>query len=128
MANLQWPARQALFSAISTAVAPMAVYDKVPPGAALPYVTISGTEAVPDNYVAGLRSDLFVYLTVWSGYHGAKEVLETLDKLRGLHGARPVLAGGAVALSTWVIRENCERDADEITYQGNMTLRVLIEH
>ena len=109
--------------------APVPVFDAPPAGTPLPYVTVTGPAVAAAHPVASLRSDLFFYLTVWSTYRGRKEVAELIDRLHAaLHDSRPSLTGGGVAIHAWVTRQDIARDADEMTFQGSMTLRVLVNH
>lgn len=121
--------QKALFEALTSESPPLAVYDRVPQGgASYPYVVISGQQAVPDDPLASRRDERFYYLTVWSTYHGQKEVLEILARIDALlHHARLASDSGRWVRS-YVTRRLISAEPDGETYQGSATVRALTEH
>lgn len=78
-----------------------------------------------------------VYLSVWSRYEGTKEVLDLIGRpsrdgvggsgIKGaLHNASLALAAGK-CISCRVISDEVSRDADDLTYLGSVTLRVITQ-
>jgi hypothetical protein len=119
--------QKAVFEALDAALS-CPVYDRVPQGAAYPYVTLSGQMATPDDPLNSRRDERFVYLNVWSQYAGQKEVLDimaTIDAI--LHRARLSMDSGRM-VRAYVTRKMTNREPDNETYQGAVTVRILTEH
>lgn len=100
------------------------VFDSVPHSRAFPFVAMD-LHQVLQNDGSEIHGFIHVfYLSVWSEYRGAKEVWEILDRLwRGLHDQRLLLENGAHVLCQ-VSEHHCDRDADGVTYQGNLIARI----
>lgn len=104
------------------------VYDHVPQDAAFPYVSIDAQQVNEADYLASRMDERFIYLTVWSRYRGQKEVLGILANMdTALHRKRLALDTGTMVICH-VARKATMKDADGVTYQGSMTLRILTEH
>jgi hypothetical protein len=104
------------------------VYDAVPQGASLPYVTLDFSVSNRADLLNDRRDDRFVYLNVWSEVRGQEQVLRILGELDSrLHQASLPLDTGRVAWSH-VEQKLTQRDADNVTFMGRMTLRVVTEH
>jgi hypothetical protein len=121
----------ALYSALTSAVSGLTpvpgVYDSVPKGVALPYVVIDAQQALDGDALVARRDDVFFYLSVWSDYPGQKQVLTIMDAIRAaLHRQRLDVSTGRV-VTVRVASLRTERDVDEQTYQGIITLRLLVE-
>ncbi|MCY1552838.1 hypothetical protein D9M68_892620 [compost metagenome] len=70
----------------------------------------------------------FQYLSVWSAYRGQAEVKRIMGEIReALHRKRLPLATGR-AISVQVLRTRTNREPDGLTYQGQVTLRILTTH
>ena len=70
----------------------------------------------------------FVFLNVWSQVRGQEEVLSIIGEIDGLmHNNKLELDDGYV-VSIQVDRKMTRRDADNVTFQGQVTLRVLTHH
>jgi len=101
------------------------VYDHVPHGQPFPFVAMDQHQVLENDGVAihGFVHNFF--LSVWSDYRGAKQVWTVLDALwTGLHERTLLLENGAYVLGR-VTEQRADQDADGLTYQGNLTLRVL---
>lgn len=119
---------EAMLVALSGAQMACPVYDVPPAGAVYPYATVAGPMALPAHMVAQDRSELLFYVAIFSTYRGRAEVAHLLDVLAtALHDAPLSPTTGAVVRMS-VERQEIVRDADEMTFQGAMTLKVLIEH
>ncbi|MNE98321.1 hypothetical protein D3C80_1968190 [compost metagenome] len=70
----------------------------------------------------------FQYLSVWSKYQGQAEVKRIMGEIgNALHRQRLRLATGR-AVSVRVLRTRTNREPDGLTYQGQVTLRILTTH
>lgn len=129
MADPGWATQQAIYAAL-TADSPPAftVYDAVPQDAAYPYVVISSQQQTPDDPLASRRDERTVYLSVWSTYKGQKEVLEMMADIdRLLHQRRFAMSSGRM-VRAYVTRKLTQREPDNATYMGQVTVRVITEH
>ena len=117
---------KALLSAIDALVS-CQVYDAVPQGAAYPYVLID-TDTVTNEDLTNLRVDRrFVYLSIWSRAHGSAEVRGIIDQLDAINEA-PITVDTGSVISVRVERTHCNREPDNLTYMGSVTLRILTHH
>lgn len=104
------------------------VYDAVPQGAAFPYVTIDTSISSNDDALVERREVRFVFLNVWSQQPGQEQILSIMQDIdEALHDNRLELDRGYIASIT-VDRKTTRRDADNITFQGQVTLRVVTHH
>ena len=70
----------------------------------------------------------FIFLNVWSQVRGQEEVLSIIGEIdRLMHNNKLELDDGYV-VSIQVDRKMTRRDADNVTFQGQVTLRVLTHH
>lgn len=103
------------------------VYDHTPENAAYPFVSLDAHQVVPADDLASRMDRHTVYLTVWSLYRGKRQVMAILDGIRTtLHEAELVLEAG-VSVSCRVQSTIVRRDADDVTYQGSLTLAVITD-
>lgn len=112
----------ALISALSCDV-----YDAVPQGAAYPYVTLDSTTVNNKDFLSGRKDQRFVYLSVWSRDYGQAEVLRIMAEIDALHEQSLTLSTGEMA-SLRVERKRTVREPDGLTYQGQVTLRIITTH
>lgn len=125
---------QAIYTAVAAAVAPTPVFDFVPEDQVYPFVDITmiqerpvltGATATP---LAGDFAEYIVYLTVWSSYRGKKEVLAINGQIRdALHNAKLALSAGVCTLCQ-VTSAEARPDADGLTHQGAVTVRLLVSN
>ena len=101
------------------------VYDAVPRGSAYPYVQLDSQMAMDAEFIDGTQiDDRNIYISVWSEQRGQAQVMGILAELKNIHlTALPLTNGQVVSLR--VYRSETSRDADGVTYQGNMTLKVI---
>jgi hypothetical protein len=128
--------QKALLTALAALTAPaeaggapiaVPVYDHTPENAAYPFVSLDGHQVVPADDLASRMDRHTVYLTVWSLYRGKRQAMAILEGIRtALHEAALVLETG-VCVSCRVQSTIVRRDADDVTYQGSMTLAVITE-
>lgn len=104
------------------------VYDAVPMVTPYPYITIDSEQSANTSPISGRkRANRFIYLSVWSDYRGQAEVKRINAEIEScLDGRLLVLATGR-AVSVRVERMSSNRDADGVTYQGGVTLRVITQ-
>lgn len=82
MKTALWPLQASLYNRLKndTAVNGKAnVYDAVPEGAAMPYVTIGEDTSVPDSTKTYDAEEITHTLHVYSSYNGKKEVKEIMS-------------------------------------------------
>jgi hypothetical protein len=95
----------------------------------MPYVSIDREVSVNSSPIAGRKRETrLLYLSVWSDAVGQAEVkringevIAALDERR-----LPLEVGRAVSIR--VEQVDAQRDADGITYQGSITVRVITTH
>lgn len=104
------------------------VYDAVPQGAAYPYVVIDSTLIMADDPLASRRDERIIYLSVWSQYRGQKEVLEIMAEIDALLHQQSLSLSTGRMVRSYVKDKITNRDADNLTFQGRVTLRVITEH
>lgn len=103
------------------------VWDAVPQGSDYPYVTLDSM--VDDNAdLLSMRvSRRFVYLGVWSRAYGQAEVMGIMGQIDAINEQPLALSTGEV-VSLRVERKRTVREADNLTYQGQVTLRIITQH
>ena len=117
----------ALFERLSACLS-CPVFDAVPAETPYPYVTLDYEIADDRSWLERRMEVRFQYLTVWSQHRGQSEVKRILGEIGdALHDQRLSLATGrAVSVRVQLTRTN--REPDGLTYQGQVTLRVLTTH
>lgn len=111
-----------------TALVSGRVYDRVPPGAKLPYVTIRNIQVVDDSAECVDGAEVFIDLDVWSNAVGKVEASRAAGAVRkALHEADLPLD------EPYAITEIAHRDTnvgdggDELLTRARMTFRALVE-
>lgn len=106
-----------------------AVYDALPTtGAAYPYVTLDTEVANNFDFLNTRKQERFHFLTVWSERRGQEELKRIFGEIdTALAGARLQLDTGSV-VSVLVDGTSTRRDADNVTFQGTVILRIVTEH
>lgn len=116
----------ALYSALNAAL-DVPVYDD-PEGAGFPYVTIDAIEVQPVDYLTERMDRYLVYLTIWSNYAGKKEVADLASTIYDtLHRKRLTLSTGSF-VDMRVLNRRIDRDVDELTYSGSLTIELRVQH
>lgn len=104
------------------------VYDAVPQASTYPYVTIDFMSVDNEDYLAGFRVERrFVYLSVWSRAYGQSEVMSIMAQIDALNEQPLTLSTGQVA-SLRVERKRTVREPDNLTFMGQVTLRIITTH
>jgi len=120
--------QKAIFARLQAEVS-CPIYDGAPMNADMPYVSIDREVSANSSPISGRkRQTRLLYLSVWSDASGQAEVkringevIAALDERR-----LPLEVGRAVSVR--VEQSDAQRDADGITYQGSITVRVITTH
>ncbi len=127
MADPAIPLQAALYARLSDELS-VPVYDAVPMDTAPPYVTIDSEQATNTSVISGRkRATRFIYLSVWSNYRGQAEVKRINAEIEASLDERPLILGDGRAVSVRVERMSTNRDADGVTFQGSVTVRVITQ-
>lgn len=126
MADTELSFHKALYARLQSLSVP--AYDAVPRGAAYPYVTIDTMVSDNEDRLGSRSNNLFQYLHVWSESRGKEEVKRILDELSGLLHEQPLTLDNGTLISLRVQQKSTQRDADNVTFHGSMTLRVITKH
>jgi hypothetical protein len=132
MALHELEVHKAIFDVLTAALAPIAVYDIAPQDAPFPFVDLSSQQALPivpgagGTPLSGELAEHRVYLTVWSSYRGQAEVLGINAQIyAALHNQKLTLSAGNAVLCQIDAAES-RLDADGLTHQGAVTVRLLV--
>ena len=128
MADPSLALQEAVFARLQAEVS-CPIYDGAPLNADMPYVSIDREVSVNSSPISGRKRETrLLYLSVWSDAVGQAEVkringevIAALDERR-----LPLEVGRAVSVR--VEQADAQRDADSITYQGSITVRVITTH
>ncbi|MGV2834801.1 hypothetical protein PS631_00249 [Pseudomonas fluorescens] len=120
--------QEAIFARLNAEVS-CPIYDGAPLNADMPYVSIDREISANSSPISGRKRETrMVYLSVWSDAVGQAEVkringevIAALDERR-----LPLTVGRAVSVR--VEQSDAQRDADGVTYQGSITVRVITTH
>jgi hypothetical protein len=119
---------KALYTRLASALSPIRVYDAVPQDAAYPYVVIDSILATQADFLVARKDDDYAYLSIWSQYRGQKEVLDIIATIEAaLHRTQLTMDTGRM-IECVVADRRTERDADNLTFQGSVKLRIMVEH
>jgi hypothetical protein len=120
----------ALHSALIAAIDQLVtceVWDGMPQNVAYPYVVMDFTVSGNEDYTNARMDRRYVYLSIWSRAEGQAEVMGIMAQLDALNNSTLTLTTGAVA-SIRVERKRTNREPDNLTFMGHMTLRILTTH
>lgn len=120
--------QEALFARLEAEVS-CPVYDGAPMDTEMPYVSIDREISTNTSPIAGRkREQRLVYLSVWSDAHGQAEVKRILGEVIAALDERHLPLAIGRAVSVRVEQAEAQRDADGVTYQGSLTVRVITTH
>ena len=128
MADPSVALQEALFARLDAEVS-CPVYDGAPMDAPMPYVSFDREISTNSSPIAGRkREQRLIYLSVWSAAHGQAEVKRIIGEIVAALDERklPLTVGHAVSVR--VEQADAQRDADGVTYQGSITVRVITTH
>lgn len=128
MADPSLALQEAIFARLQAEVS-CPIYDGAPLNADMPYVSIDREVSVNSSPISGRKRETrLLYLSVWSDAQGQAEVkringevIAALDERR-----LPLEVGRVVSIR--VEQSDAQRDADGVTYQGSITVRVITTH
>ena len=117
--------QEAMFARLEAEVS-CPVFDGAPMDTDMPYVSFDREISTNISPIAGRkRQQRLIYLSVWSDAHGQAEVKQILGEVVAALDERrlPLTVGRAVSVR--VDQADAQRDADGVTYQGSVTVRVI---
>jgi hypothetical protein len=103
------------------------VWDAVPQGSSYPYVCLDSMQAVDDPYLKLKVQTHYVYLSIWSRAYGQAEVLGIIGEIQEI-SEQPLALSNGLAVSVRVERTSTVREPDNLTFQGQVTLRVITQN
>ena len=119
---------QSALMAVLNATLSCSVYDAVPDNAAYPYVTLDYSVSTNDDLFGGYRKDnRYYYLSIWSRAYGSEEVYSIMAQIDALNEEPLTLSSGDM-VSLRVERKRTSREPDNLTFMGQITLRVITTH
>lgn len=125
MADPSVALQEAMFARLEAEVS-CPVFDGAPMDTDMPYVSFDREISTNISPIAGRkRQQRLIYLSVWSDAHGQAEVKRILGEVVAALDERrmPLTVGRAVSVR--VEQADAQRDADGVTYQGSVTVRVI---
>ncbi|MBJ2241276.1 DUF3168 domain-containing protein [Pseudomonas sp. MF6768] len=117
--------QEAMFARLEAEVS-CPVHDGAPMDAPMPYVSFDREISTNISPIAGRkRQQRLIYLSVWSDAIGQAEVKGIIGEVVAALDERrlPLTVGRAVSVR--VEQADAQRDADGVTYQGSVTVRVI---
>ena len=117
---------KALLAKIDTLVT-CDVWDAVPQGTDYPYVLMDSDVSTNEDFLNLRMNRHFVYLSIWSRAEGSAEVRGIIDQIDAINES-PIILDTGDCVSVRVERSHLNREPDNLTYMGNITLRVLTTH
>ncbi|WP_054903691.1 MULTISPECIES: DUF3168 domain-containing protein [unclassified Pseudomonas] len=128
MADPSLALQEAIFTRLQTEVS-CPIYDGAPLNADMPYVSIDREVSVNSTPISGRKRETrLLYLSVWSDAVGQAEVKCINGEVIAALDERPLPLEVGRAVSVRVIQSDAQRDADGVTYQGSITVRVITTH
>jgi hypothetical protein len=105
------------------------VFDGAPLDTPMPYLSIDREVATNMSPIAGRkREQRLFYISAWSDVEGQAEVKRIIGEVVSALDERrlPLTVGRAVSVR--VVQTEAQRDADGVTYQGSITVRIITTH
>lgn len=128
MADPSLALQEAIFARLQAEVS-CPIYDGAPLNADMPYVSIDREVSVNSSPISGRKRETrMLYLSVWSDAVGQAEVKRINGEVIAALDQRRLLLEVGRAVSVRVEQADAQRDADGITYQGSITVRVITTH
>ncbi len=103
------------------------VWDGVPQGTEYPYIVVDYTTMGNEDLLNTRLDRRFIYLSIWSRSPGQAEVMGILSQLDALNNSTLSLSTGAV-VAIRVERKRTNREPDNLTFMGHITLQILTTH
>lgn len=125
MADPSVALQEAMFARLEAEVS-CPVFDGAPMDTDMPYVSFDREISTNISPIAGRkRQQRLIYLSVWSDAHGQAEVKQILGEVVAALDERRLPLEVGRAVSVRVEQADAQRDADGVTYQGSVTVRVI---
>ena len=126
MANPGLALHKALISTLES-LTTVTIYDAVPQDASYPYVVLDSDQVINEDFLNQRMDRRFIYLYIWSRANGSAEVKTIIDELDAINETPMTLDTGEV-VSVRVERTHTNREPDNLTFMGHITLRVITLH
>ena len=126
MANPGLALQKALLAKLETLVT-CSVYDGVPQSASYPYVLIDDDQVINEDFLNQRMDRRFMYLSIWSRAYGSAEVKTIIAQIDAINETPMTLDTGEV-VSVRVERTHTNREPDNLTFMGHVTLRIFTLH
>lgn len=128
MADPSVALQEALFARLEAEVS-CPVHDGAPMDSPMPYISFDREISTNISPIAGRkREQRLIYLSVWSDAHGQAEVKRINGEIIAALNERPLPLEVGRAVSVRVEQADAQRDADGVTYQGSITVRIITTH
>ena len=128
MADPSVALQEALFARLEAEVS-CPVHDGAPLDTPMPYISFDREISANISPIAGRkREQRLIYLSVWSDAHGQAEVKRINGEIVAALDERRLPLEVGRAVSVRVEQADAQRDADGVTYQGSITVRVITTH
>lgn len=120
--------QEALYARLTAEVS-APVYDGAPLDTPMPYVSIDREVSSNTRPIHGRRRETrLIYLSVWSDTQGQAEAKRLVGEIQAALDERPLPLDVGRAVSVRIIEAGTQRDADGVTYQGSVTVRIITTH
>jgi hypothetical protein len=128
MADPSLALQEAVFARLQAEVS-CPIYDGADINTPKPYVSIDREISTNISPIAGRkREQRLLYLSVWSDAVGQAEVKRINGEVIAALDERRLPLEEGRAVSVRVEQVDAQRDADGVTYQGSITVRVITTH
>ncbi|WP_435653084.1 DUF3168 domain-containing protein [Pseudomonas putida] len=128
MADPSLALQEAIFARLQAEVS-CPIYDGADINTPMPYVSIDREISVNASPISGRKRETrLIYLSVWSDAVGQAEVKRINGEVIAALDERRLPLDVGRAVSVRVEQADAQRDADGITYQGSITVRVITTH
>ena len=114
---------KALLAALDSACS-CSVYDGMPQGVTYPYVTMDYMTSDNDDFLNGRMDERYAFLHIWSRTNGQAEILDIMEEIDTLNDTKLTLDTGDAG-SLRVMRKRTARENDNLTFRGQVTLRII---
>lgn len=117
---------KALIAALDTACS-CDVWDGVPQDTSYPYVVVESMTSNNEDFTNARMDTRFVFLTLWSREPGQKELMDIIAEIETLN-EQPLTLDTGEMVSLRVDRKRTDREDDNLTFRGQVTLRIITLH
>jgi len=114
---------KALLAALKSACS-VEIYDGVPQNVDYPCVTMDYMTSDNDDFTNARMDERYAFLHIWSRNHGQAEILGIMEEIDTLNDTDLTLDTGDVG-SLRVMRKRTTRENDNLTFRGQVVLRII---